>query len=320
MSIDIDVFRARVGCFHARALSAFRRLAFLNLSTVLPFLILSISNSPRRLVVAVFVFHLLYPASGDTRVWFANRSSKSPTKCNSTRDCTKKTYSTENIKYNLLTTNGNVEKNPGPQTESDLRVMHVNTRSLKNKLDLFEAESSKFEIITVSETWLSPTPACDNKYLGLTNYHPPIRKDRPINDPWGGVAIYVKNDLYCKHRKDLDVNDLEAVWVETKLKQESILIGSFYRPPGVTVQYWDLIREGIRKASNTMLKFIILGDFNTNYLHNPSQHLLDIANHYQLHQTVKQATRITDKTSTCLDLIFTQNPNIIKSTEVLPPF
>jgi len=76
----------------------------------------------------------------------------------------------------------------------------------------------------------------DNNDLRLTNFHSPVRKDR-ADDPHGGVAIYVRNNIYCKPRPDLHVNNLEAVWVETKLNQENILVGSFYRPPNAKTEY-----------------------------------------------------------------------------------
>ena len=96
-----------------------------------------------------------------------------------------------------------------------------------------------------------------NTSIHLTNFHPPIRRER-----YGGVAIYVKN---TKLRPDLQVNGLEAVWVETKIHQESLLVGSFYRPPNSSVNFWELISDSIRKANNCVVKFIILGDFNTDF-------------------------------------------------------
>ncbi|WP_419611672.1 reverse transcriptase domain-containing protein [Thiolapillus sp.] len=216
----------------------------------------------------------------------------------------------------LLLRSGDVEANPGPiSVKPDLCVIHLNARSIKNKIDLLEAEADQFDIITVSETWLSQTDA--NSSIHLTNYHPPIRRDRP-NDPHGGVAIYVKNNLFCKPRPDLQVNDLEAVWVETKINQESLLIGSFYRSPNSRANYWELINDSIRKANNTVLKFIILGDFNTDVFNNPSQHLTDILNQHQLYQLINSPTRITETTSSCLDLIITQSPQLVTRTEVLP--
>jgi hypothetical protein len=216
----------------------------------------------------------------------------------------------------LLLRSGDIELNPGPGTNTaDLCVIYLNARSFLKHKDLIEAEVEHVDIVTISETWFSPSH--DVNDICLTGFHPPIRRDRP-DDPHGGVAIYVRNNLYCKPRPDLQVQDLEAVWVETKLNQESLLIGSFYRPPNSRVNYWEYVNDSIRKANYTELKFIILGDFNTDWLDNPSQHLLDIIDLHQLHQIINEPTRVTDTTSSCLDLIMVQNPQIVKRSEVLP--
>ena len=141
----------------------------------------------------------------------------------------------------LLFISGDVKINPGPPLENGLCVVHVNARSLGGgggggggELDLLEAERKHFDIVTLSETWLSKMD--DNNDLHLTNFHSPVRQDR-ADDLHGGVAIYVRNIIYCKPRPDLHVNNLEAVWVETKLNQENILVGSFYRPPNAKTEY-----------------------------------------------------------------------------------
>ena len=221
------------------------------------------------------------------------------------------------VTVSLLLIRSGVETNPGPSwqkpTTDNLRAMHLNARSLRNKIHFVEAESEKFDIITVSETWFREASASR-----ITNFHPPIKRDRPDDAGYGGVAIYVRNTLYCKPRPDLQVPDLEAVWVETKLNQESLLIGSFYRPPDARVDYWKLISDSIAKANNTGLKFVILGDFNTDWLSSPSQHLIDILDIFQLTQLVNEPTRITDNTSTCIALVIVQSPFLISHIEVLP--
>ena len=220
----------------------------------------------------------------------------------------------------LLLRAGDIEANPGPNrtdTRSDLCIILLNARSIKNKTDLTEEEANQFDIITVSETWLSQIEM--NTSIHLANFHPPIRRDRP-NDPHGGVAIYICKKIYifCKPRPDLQVNGLEAVWVETKINQESLLVGSFYRPPNSSANYVELISDSIRKTNNCVVKFIILGDFNTDFFNNPSQHLMDILNVHHLFQFTNSTTRITASTSSCLDLIMTQSPHIVSRTEVLP--
>ena len=160
---------------------------------------------------------------------------------------------------------------------------------MSKNIDLLAAESEQLDIITVSDTWLSP--AHDSNQILLPNYHPPLGKDHP-NDQHGGVSIYVKIYIGWKPRTDLDVDNLEAVWIKLYLRIEKLLIGSFYRPLNARVNYLDLISECVRKARNVMSKFVILGDFNTDFLSNPSPHLLNILNLYHLSQLTNIATRI----------------------------
>jgi len=217
----------------------------------------------------------------------------------------------------LLLKSGDIKSNPGPQVPTaDLCVIHLNARSFRNDKDLVTAQTVGVDILTVSETWFSPTLSQDDVFLN--GFHLPVRRDRPNDAAYGGVAIYVRNHLYCKARPDLSIAGLEAVWIETKLNQESILICSIYRPSSSKVNYWKLIGESINQANDTGLNFFILGDLNIDWHSAPSQHLLNIIHLYQLHQLVKEPTRVTNTTSTCLDLILTQSPQLVTHCEVLP--
>ena len=114
------------------------------------------------------------------------------------------------------------------------------------------------------------------------------------------------------------VQGLEAVWVETKLNQDTLLIGCFYRAPDMNVRYWDLIEESISKAYRTPHKFIVIGDFNADCTVRPPPHLQRIMNMNNLHQLVSDPTRYEDETSTMIDLILTPSPDIIHKVGVLP--
>ena len=318
MTVDTNIYRARIGNFHIRAAALGRKLAFLDQSTIIPFFTLISSNCSDRLVFATFVYFCLQYTFSTQDLHLRLACKTKPISCNKSGSLSDHPAKQNRMFFNLykqilLFISGDVERNPGPPLEKGLCVVHVNARSLGKKLDLLEAESENFDIITLSETWLSKKD--DNNDLRLTNFHSPVRQDR-ADDPHGGVA----NNLHCKPRPDLHVNNLEAVWVETKLNQENLLVGSFYRPPNAKTEYWDLISESIQKVNNTMTKYIILGDFNTDFFDNPSKHLLNILNMYQLHQLINSPTRITETTSSCLDLIITQSPRIVKYTDILPSF
>ena len=129
----------------------------------------------------------------------------------------------------------------------------------------------------------------------------------------GGVAVCVKHDLVWKPKRDHSVPLLEAVWVETKLSQEAILIGTVYRPPNATVEYWQLIDQSLKKVLNTPHKFIVFGDFNSDFHHNSSPHLLDVLFLNNLQQPVTSPTRIMETTSSCFDLILTLAKTLFKT-------
>ena len=220
------------------------------------------------------------------------------------------------IKQFLLLLSGNVHPNPGPDLNKDeFKIVHINCRSFNtNKKLLIEAESNKFDIITLSETWLNDKHTDDE--VSLDGFHKPIRKDRQ-NNRGGGVAVYVKTSHFCKHRQDLEIDDLEAVWVETRINKKSYIIGSFYRPPNASNDYWDLIEQSLHRTNSLDSTIIILGDFNSDFNH-PHRKFLEIINMFHLQQLVKGNTRITENSATCLDLILTQNKDFTHNVDILP--
>ena len=219
----------------------------------------------------------------------------------------------------LLLLSGDIHPNPGPDNitiQNEMSIMHLNICSLKNKLAVLELDSNKYDIITLSETLLNDT--IESESLTLPGFNPIIRNDRKDRG-WGGVAIYVKSKFVCKKRPDLEVDGLESVWIETKLGKNVLLVGSIYRSPDQLVAYWNLINESIKKASNTPHRFIVLGDFNTDYLTIPSPHYIGIIQQNNLFQLVNDYTRITGTTKRCIDHILTPNKDIVSNVTVLPP-
>ena len=220
----------------------------------------------------------------------------------------------------LLLLCGDIHPNPGPPhpyLHNKLKIVHSNVCSLQNKAVILEAELNSFDIITVSETWLYKEFPTDR--IIIDGYYPPIRKDRENGTAFGGVAIYVKNDLICKPRPDLDVPQLEAVWVETKLNQETLLVGSFYREPHEKVSYWDLIDESINLAMNTPHKFVILGDFNANCKDTVHPKVQRILSYNSLHQVITEPTHYVTDPPTLIDLIITPNRHMFDRVGVLAP-
>ena len=146
-----------------------------------------------------------------------------------------------------------VHPNPGPEQNSvstasnslnstlfshNLSIIQLNIQSLIPKLDLLETEMQLYDIVVITETWL--TPKTSDEDLLISNFSRPYRKDR-IGRPGGGVAIYIKQGLHSVPRSDLINGDIEAICVEIILKNHKLLLCGVYRPPNSGNPYWDLI-------------------------------------------------------------------------------
>jgi hypothetical protein len=43
--------------------------------------------------------------------------------------------------------------------------------------------------------------------------------------------VYIKENIYACRRPDLEVNGIEAIWVQIKINGNKVLYGTFYVPP-----------------------------------------------------------------------------------------
>ena len=103
----------------------------------------------------------------------------------------------------LLLCCGDVEVNPGPVKLSTLSVCHVNIRGLSDtKLRAIKMNlCGKFDIITLSDTFLGPNTKLD---FSVPGFHPIIRRDRPIFG--GGLAVYIREEIVYKRNRLLIVH------------------------------------------------------------------------------------------------------------------
>ena len=193
----------------------------------------------------------------------------------------------------LILLSGDVHPNPGPDSVSSLpdtstsssistlgalsnhlSIMHMNIQSILPKLDLIKCESLAYDVLVFTESWLKPEIKNDD--LLIDNFLPPFRVDR-CNRPGGGVIIYVRDTLTCKRRTDLELQNLEAVWIEIVVKTKKILIGGFYRAPNSNADYFTLLDESIDRAHNTNIPDIVVtGDFNFNMHSNNNNKMKDL--------------------------------------------
>ena len=129
-----------------------------------------------------------------------------------------------------------------------LKLCHINARSLlafcndfrsnSVKMDEFRfvlSESFEYDIISISETWLTESASNESSDLYLPNYTI-FRKNRQIlNSRGGGVAFYVSNNIKAVPRLDLSSDTIELLWLEITTNNKALLTGVCYRPPGCNI-------------------------------------------------------------------------------------
>ena len=219
----------------------------------------------------------------------------------------------------LIALANDVESNPGPNS-SLLTICHANVQSIRNKMLFIKSDlMNNFKIITLSETWLRSSDK--NTDLSLPGYQPVFRKDRQVGTlGYGGVLAYISSDLSCKRRKDLERNDLEAMWLELSLRGFKFLLCVAYRPPNFGDDFWLQLEEMVthiraRFTSN----ILIIGDLNAD-LSTRQGHLLSqftAANNLCILN--RQPTRFSNNIGSILDQCISSFANLLQDSDILPP-
>ncbi|CAH1256204.1 ACSS3 [Branchiostoma lanceolatum] len=198
---------------------------------------------------------------------------------------------------------------PKKEHKKGLMLTHQNIRSLPAKhtdLQILSAES-QMDIIGLTETHLNEH--FPDNIIQLPGYVL-LRKDRGSRHG-GGIAMYIKDSLAFKERNDLCVDGLEALWIElTPPKSKHLLLCCAYRPPNDN-NFFTAFRQSLEKASDTNLEITIMGDLNCNLLQDkgPSEDLTFLCDLHDLTNLITEPTRVTENSSTLLDVILTSNPN-----------
>ena len=150
-----------------------------------------------------------------------------------------------------------------------------------------------------------------------------VRKDRESNGRnGGGVCIYVRSNINFQLRADLSPNNLECLTVEiSKPCSKPFLVSTWYRPPQSSPDLFSTFERIIDKIDAGNLELYLMGDLNCNLLSevvsNNSSHLLNIIDIYGLPQLITEPTRVTQYSSTLIDLCLTNSPDKISKSGVI---
>ncbi|CAF1176559.1 unnamed protein product [Didymodactylos carnosus] len=182
----------------------------------------------------------------------------------------------------------------------------------------------------IVETWLDNSTNTDD--LLFPNYQT-FRRDREIGpNGYGGILVYVRNDIAAQRYMQLEKQSFETMFFKIKYsKYRTVFLAICYRPKWVDVDSFtnhleDVIDEFRTGTSYHFSDLIFMGDVNghcklrysnsTKETTSAGSHIYEFANKSALLQLVDKATR--PKSDTCLDLIFVDNLTCIQSIRLLP--
>ena len=173
----------------------------------------------------------------------------------------------------------------------------------------------KFDIICITELYPNSDTSSNNDNLNTTGYNM-SRADHPSGNQRWGVYTYYKDSFPIKM---LNINYLqECICVDLIIGSKLCTIMSLYRSPSQSSDKFDnflnklnLTMESITQK-NPFLS-VVIGDFNARSSKwwtedKTTQEGLEIENllsQYFLSQVINEPTHISQKSNSCIDLIFT---------------
>ena len=210
-----------------------------------------------------------------------------------------------------------------------LKIVSVNIRSLYPSIDEVRCKFKNFDVIGICETWLNNT--YDDNLVLLDNYML-FRADRESGNilnqqskskRGGGLAIYV-GSKFRGHVNQFDectkiTKNLEQMWLFLdKPNVRKMAICMLYRPPNGEVQLaFDELSVSIDYIQARFdVELVIMGDVNINYRdrHNNAFDVMkEFERVYNLDQLIHDPTRITNRSKTTIDLIWTNMEHICDS-------
>ena len=209
-------------------------------------------------------------------------------------------------------------------TKSNIRIAHLNIRSLKSRehftLLKDSVVSNNFDIFTISETWLDSSVNNESIHIpGYTLY----RQDRGPHKPGGGLCVYIKKNYKVSSLENVSSvsdNNFQQLWLKVQSRcYKSFVICTVYRPPSTPLNFIDDLANSLIESLLSGLDVIILGDLNCNLLQDnaESRALNDFCSTFNLTQLINKPTRATENGESLIDVVMTTNEKLIASNDVL---
>ena len=173
---------------------------------------------------------------------------------------------------------------------------------------------SNSDVLCVSETWL--LSSVNNVFIDIPHYNI-FRRD---HGKGGGVCMYVNENLKSSqvNLTTPKIDNVEDIWICVQSsKFPSFIIGTIYRHPHAPVTAFDYISNVFKEILLRNKPVFILGDLNDD-LFCRNSNIGKLFKTHNLHQLITKATRITENSSTLIDVIATNNANMVLNSSATP--
>ena len=217
---------------------------------------------------------------------------------------------------------------------NEINVIHTNCQSAMNKKSEISdlVASEKPHVLALTE--FGASSSTDNGELGINGYSL-YRGDH--SDGKGGlgkgVALYVHNSLNHSACPKLDGGSFDcSAWSMVKLMDnKTLLLGVVYRSPNSNEENNQNLLRQLRLAASIKYDFLMIcGDFNLPLIDWSSGQMrdshgsitslfLETMEELNLFQHVDSSTRFRGAQNSCLDLIFTNEENMVNEINEIPP-
>ncbi|KAM4713250.1 uncharacterized protein FYW61_020336 isoform 1-T3 [Anableps anableps] len=193
------------------------------------------------------------------------------------------------------------------QVDEDLSVALLNINGLRTSIPDIRLiiKRHQLHVVALCETKLDASVEDNEVFIaGFRMW----RRDRTKYG--GGIALYVQDHIEAKLRCDLIKTEAEIIWVEMKLPDSRpVLLGCCYRRPNNDEDYLREIFKMMTQVSKERGEkdILLMGDFNIDWNSNISMKKTTAAliSRRGLTQIVRDATRVTQGSETCIDHIYT---------------
>ena len=185
---------------------------------------------------------------------------------------------------------------------------------------------NRFDIICLSKTYLDNYYHADDNQLAFLGYNL-IRADNPNNTKRSGVCIYYRDSLPVKV---INLNILnECLVCKLSFGSHRVCLVSIYRTPSQSSNEYDtflLNFDQLLTYLNSIKPYVLLitGDINVKSSSWWSDDIdavegtrfESITSYYGLHQIINEPTHILPSSAFCIDLISTNQPNLVINSGV----